>query len=755
MSSQEPIVIKEPEPIVTPEQAEELIEKFEGATRAFKGKLGAGVSLIAVLMSFFALYGALASLPAQVLRGGHLMLGLILVFLLYPARQKDESWRTHLGWTDILLALLSVAAIGYIFLDFEKFQYRAGNPSTLDLAFGILLIALVLEAVRRAVGWHLAALALFFFIYGFIGLRGAIPFALPGPFGHRGYEIDRIVPHMFMGLEGIFGVPLDVSSSFIVLFTIYGALLDASGAGKFFVDISFALMGRKSTGAGRTVTFASFLLGGPSGSGVATTVTLGSIAYPMLRKAGYNKESAGGLLSAGGIGAVLSPPVLGAASFIIAEFLKISYLQVIAMSLVPTLLYYISIFLMIELDAHKFGIKEVKIEAPPARELMLKYGYHLSSLFTIVLFMLGGFTAILAVFWSSVVAILLSAIRPETALLGRRFAIFLAVVAITNVAFVLAAPALSAMLGTIPFLRQLASWESAGLIVLGIILLAFLAALVKRHPQDVTRRLYHAFELGSKQVLSVVTTCAAAGIIIGIFTLTGFGLKLSGIIIDVSDLVTDGIVLALQTLPGILVNSDAIHLFFALIFTAIAVWVLGLALPITASYIIAAVMAAPALTKLGVPDFAAHMFIFYYALLSEVSPPVGLSPFAAAAMTGGNPYKTMMQAWKYTLPAFVVPFMFTLAPEGVGLLLQGSPVNIIFATISAVVGITALTTGVGGWLLRRVNWIERIALIAAGLLLIYPATNLDIVGLALFAMVAGYQWVTRKTLQPIESIQTK
>ncbi len=753
MSSQEPVIIKETEPIVTQEQAEELIEKFEGATRVLKGKRGAAISLIAVLMSFFALYGALATIPAQVLRGGHLMFGLVLIFLLYPARQKDESWRARVGWTDVLLALLSIAAIAYIFVGFEKFQYRSGNPSIFDLAFGILLIVLVLEAVRRAVGWHLAALTLVFLIYGFIGLRGAIQIDLPGALGHRGYEIDRIIPHMYMGLEGIFGVPLDVSSSFIILFTIYGALLDASGAGKFFVDLSFSLMGRKSTGAGRTVTFASFLLGGPSGSGVATTVTLGSIAYPMLRKAGYDKESAGGLLSAGGIGAVLSPPVLGAASFIIAEFLKISYLQVIAMSLVPTLLYYISIFLMIELDAHKFGIKEVKIETLPVRELMLKYGYHLSSLFTIVIFMLGGFTAILAVFWSSVVAILLSAIRPETAVLGRRFAIFLAVVAITTVALVLTAPALSAIFSALPFLRPLASWESAGLLVLGIILAAFLAALFKRDPNDATHRLYHAFELGAKQVLSVAATCAAAGIIIGIFTLTGFGLKLSGIIIDVSDVVSDASASTVATLIGIAVNSNGIHLFFALVFTAIAVWVLGLALPITASYIIAAVMTAPALTKLGVPDFAAHMFIFYYALLSEVSPPVGLSPFAAAAMTGGNPYKTMMQAWKYTLPAFVVPFMFTLAPEGVGLLLQGSLANIIFATISAIVGITALTMGVGGWLFRRANWIERIVLVCAGLILIYPSTNLDVVGLALFAMVAGYQWVTREAPQPVTSSQ--
>ncbi len=748
MSSQEPVVVKETEPIVTEAQAEEIIEKFEGATRALPGKLGAGISLLAVLMSFFALYGALATVAAQVLRGGHLLFGLVLIFLLYPARRRDETWRTRIGRTDVLLAFLSVAAIGYIFVDFERFQYRAGNPSTLDLAFGSLLVFLVLEAVRRAVGWHLAALALVFFVYGFVGVRGTIPIDLPGALGHRGYEIDRIIPHMYMGLEGILGIPLDVSSSFIILFTIYGALLDASGAGKFFVDLSFALMGRRPTGAGRAVTFASFLLGGPSGSGVATTVTLGSIAYPMLRKAGYDKESAGGLLSAGGIGAVLSPPVLGAASFIIAEFLKISYLQVIAMSLVPTLLYYISIFLMIEVDAYKFGIKEVKIETLPLRELMLKYGYHLSSLFTIVLFMLGGFTAILAVFWSSVVAILLSTLRAETALLSRRFAIFLLVAVGANILLALTFSAVatalagSGLAGALPALRRLATMENAGLVGMGIVVLAFLAALRRQDPQDGTRRLYRAFELGAKQVLSVVATCAAAGIIIGIFTLTGLGLKLSGIIVDTSDVVTDGVVAGAQTIFALALNVGIVHVFFALVFTAIATWVLGLALPITASYIIAAVMAAPALVKLGVPDFAAHMFIFYYALLSEVSPPVGLSPFAAAAITGGNPYKTMMQAWKYTLPAFVVPFMFTLAPAGVGLLLQGDWTNIVFATITAIVGITALTTGVGGWLLSRTAWWERAILVIAGLMLVYPEQNLDLIGIALFAAVLGRQWVS-------------
>ncbi|MBI4789271.1 MAG: TRAP transporter permease [Chloroflexi bacterium] len=652
------VVAQELGPAVSPEKTEELIEKFEGATRTVPGVRGWIISGIAVAMSLFALYGAIAIVSAPILRGVHLLFGLALIFLLFPARANGDSWRTRVGWSDVVLVLLSIAAIGYMFVDFDKFIYRSAVPLDQDIVFGALLILLILEAVRRAVGWHLALLALIFLVYGLIGTRGLIPIELPAPFGHRGYEVDRIVGHMYMTLEGIFGIPLDVSSSFIILFTIYGALLDLSGAGKFFVDFSFAALGRKPTGAGRTVTLASFLLGGPSGSGVATTVTLGSIAYPMLKKAGYDKESAGGMLSAGGIGAVLSPPVLGAASFIIAEFLKVSYLQVITMSLMPTLLYYLSIFLMIELDARKFGIKAVQVETPPLRELLLKYGYHLTSLFTIVIFMLGGFTAIMAVFWASVVAFLLSFLRRETAL--------------------------------------------------------------------TPRRLWRALEAGSKQVLSVVATTAAAGLIIGIFTLTGLGLKLSGIIIDFA----------------------GANLFLALLYTAVAVWILGLALPITASYIIAAVMTAPALIKLGVPDYAAHMFIFYYAILSEVSPPVGLSPFAAAAITGGNPYKTMIMAWKYTLPAFIVPFMFTLSPDGVGLLLQGDLAYALWTTVTAMLGIAALVGGVGGWISQRANLIERALLTLAGLSLVYAAPWTDAAGLALLILGVGMHLLRTRRATP-------
>jgi TRAP transporter 4TM/12TM fusion protein len=344
-----------------------------------------------------------------------------------------------------------------------------------------------------------------------------------------------------------------------------------------------------------------------------------------------------------------------ARGFLICEILKISYLEVIAMACMPTILYYWSIFLMVEFDAKRFGVKDVTVERKGSlKELTFRYGYHFISLITIILFMLLGFTAILAVFWSVVIVFALSFIRPESAL----------------------GPA----------------------------------------------RLIGALRKGTMDVLSVAATCAGAGIIVGVVTLTGLGLQFSSIVIDLA--------------RG--------NLFVTILFTAFALWVIGLAVPVTGTYIIAVVITAPAMIKLGVPEYAAHMFVFYYAVLAEVTPPTALSAFAAAAITGGDPYKTTMMSWKYTLPAFVVPFMFTIHPDGVGLLLKGPLGNILLTNLTALIGVGALAAGMSGWLVRKTNWVERPILLAAGLILVYPSPAADILGVGLVAAVALWQWRTKK-----------
>jgi len=635
------------------ERAQEIIEEFESEGRAQRltGPWRWVVGALAAGLSVYALYATRATIPTQVYRTSFLGAALVLTFLLFPiARALPERWRRPARGLDLLLAAASVGVAAYPVLDYQEFVYRAARPTDLDVWMGTATILLVLEATRRTVGWILPLVSVALLAYGRWG------YLLPGEYGHKGYDLERMVGSLYVTLEGIFGVPLDVAATYIVLFTIYGAVLEYSGAGKFFLDFSFAAMGRKASGAGRTTTVAGFLLGTVSGSGVATTVTLGSVAWPMLRRAGYDRESGGAVLSAAGIGAILSPPTLGAAAFLIAELLQISYLEVLRMATIPTILYYLSIFLMIELDSRRLNTRAVDLDTPPLRTLALRQGYHFSSLIAIVVLMVLGFTPIAAVFYAIVLAFALSFLRRETAL--------------TPV------------------------------------------------------RTFRALEAGAVGTLSVAATTATAGIIVGIFTLTGLGLKMSDLIVDLAG--------------G--------RLFWSVLLTAVAVWILGLAVPVTASYIIAAAVTAPALTELGVPAVAAHMFIFYYAVLSEVSPPTALSPFAAAAITGGNPFKTMIVTWKYTLPAFLVPFMFTLdRGDGVLLLAKGDPAPIVLATATACLAIAALVAGVGGWIIGPATWPERALLLPAAGLLLYTGPVQDALGLALLAAAVGLHWLRTRS----------
>jgi TRAP transporter 4TM/12TM fusion protein len=665
-SAQEPAA-----PLITEEQrlkAEEFIALEEGAHHKFAGAWGTFLFAVAVVMSLYHLYAAYGIVTTTTLRYVHVAFTLFLVFLLFPALKR---WRHKFSWLDLVLALVGVATSVYALAGGDNFLDRSTAPNTIDIVMGVALIVLVLEAARRSTGWIMPLVCILFLVYAMAGAH------LPPPWTHRGYDVDRLVGTMYMTLEGIFGTPIDVSSSLIILFTIYGAILQFSNAGKFFIDFSLAAFGRKATGAGRAVTAASFLLGGPSGSGVATTVTLGTVAYPMLAKAGYEKNAAGGLLAAGGLGAILSPPVLGAAAFLISEFLKISYLDVIRMAVIPTCLYYFSLLLMVEIDARKHSMRQVRVEtSATVWQLTRTMGFHFISLVAIIVFLLLGFSPIASVFWATVVAVLISFLNKDSALLDLSL-----------------------------FTRRPRGW-------IGDLL---------RHS-----KLMKALEAGSVSMLSVAATCAAAGIIVGVVTLTGLGLRFSDIVIAYAG--------------GNLVLTA--------IYTALIVWVVGLAVPVTASYIICAVVAAPALIKLGVPDFAAHMFIFYYAVLSEVSPPTALSPFAAAAITGGDPYKTTLQSWKYTLPAFVVPFVFVLDPMGVGLLLAlpkgGSWWDVAWITALVVMALIALAAAAEGWLFSTTTKIERALLIGAGLLMIYPRPWLDAVGIALLAMVIVTQLVRRR-----------
>lgn len=616
----------------TAAKVEALIEEEEGAQNRFSGWLGYGATMLALAMSLFHLWAAWDIVPTTILRYVHVGFALVLAFVLFPVTRR---FRNRLMPWDVVLAAAAVYCIWYLIAGGDDLQDRYIFPEPMDLVVGWMLIALVLDAARRTTGPVMPVVAILFLLYGFFGNH------LPPPWQHQGYDSERLIPHLTITLEGIFGTAVDVSATLIILFTIYGAILQATGAGKFFVDFSFAATGGKAASAGRTVVLSSFLLGGPSGSGVATTVTLGTVAWPMMKRVGYRADDAGGLLAAGGLGAIISPPVLGAAAFLIAEYLKIGYLDVLKMAVIPTILYYASLLFMVELDqrriaAERGGFSAVEgMTVEPIPQLVRKYGFHFSSLIAIIVFMVWGYSATLSVLYAMVVAVALSFIRPEQAL-----------------------------------------WP---------------------------RKLVETLASGAIQAVGIAAVCASAGIIVGIITLTGLGLKFSDI--------------AIQAAGGSIVVTA--------LYTALIVWVIGLAVPVTASYIICAVVAAPALMKLGVPDYAAHMFVFYYAVLSEVSPPTALSPFAAAAITGAGPYRTTLQAWKYTLPAFLLPFVFVTDPEGVGLLLSFTPsmtwIDVVWQFLLAAVGLAVLAAAAQGYGRRMMAWWERLGLAIAGLLMIFPA----------------------------------
>ncbi len=628
---------------------EQLIEEEEGVTRKVSGIWDAIITSLAVAMSLFAIYSSIFPLTTHILRGVHVAFLLVLSFLYYP---MSKTFKGKIGAVDIALALCSIACIGYMFVDFDDFIYRAVTPELWDKIFGVAFLILILEATRRSSGWIMPITCMLFLAYAYFGP------SMPAPWTHKGYDLERIVGHMYMTLEGVFGVPIDVSSTIIIMFCIFGGFLTVSGAGKFFVDFAFTAMGRKPTAAGRAVIATSYFMAMASGSGVANTVAIGSVAYPMLEKSGYDRNNAGGFLAAGGMGAVITPPVMGAAAFLIAEFLKISYIEVVLLGAIPAALYYWGLLLMVEFDAKKFGLKAVEIQKEHSLWQLTKlYGYQFLPLVAIVVLLVKGFTPQLA--------------------------------------------------------------------VLAAIITCFLASFIRKETRFTPPKFIKALKEGSITVLNVAAICAAAGIIVGTVSLTGLGLKLSSIIIEYAG--------------G--------SLLFTALFAGIICWIIGLAVPITATYIIAAVIVAPSLTKLGVPDYAAHMFIFYYALLSEVSPPTALSPFAAAAITCGSPYKTTVMAWKYSITAFLLPFIFVLLPSGRALLLHWEGVGVtagVWTIIMAFVGIGLLASGCSGWLCKRSTTIERAITVIGALAFVYPHAMGDVIGFICLAIVILSQKVLRK-----------
>ncbi|MEV4760650.1 TRAP transporter fused permease subunit [Micromonospora sp. NPDC049559] len=562
--------------------------------------------------------------------GDWILAGLALVVCLYP----------------VLPVALGDAGGGY-----DAFLDRQGLLAPADVLLGGLLLVLLLEACRRTTGWVLPAVCLVFLGYGYYG--GYLPQSWS--VAHAGLDFSQIVDALYNSGSGFYGTPLDVAATYIVLFTIYGAVLDLSGAGRFFVDLSVAAFRRSRSAAGRTAVASGFLLGTVSGSGTATAVSIGAVTWPILRRAGYPAEQAGGMLAAAGVGAILSPPTLGAAAFIVAEYLEVSYLTVLGWAMIPTLLYYLGILLAVEIDARRFAVRAVEPGTGGPWRLLARFGYHFSSLLVIVVLLATGVSATKSVVYAT--------------------------------------------------------------------LLAFALSFLDRRGWLTPRRVFEALSVGVRGVLPVAAVCAAAGVITAITTKTGLGAQFASLLVSGARAVSD---------------NPTVVLALTVVLAAVALSLLGLAVPVTASFIIGWVIIGPALLALGVPAPAAAMFVFYYSVLSEVTPPTALAAVGASAITGGRTVPTMWQALKYALPAFLAPIAFVLTGPGEYLLARGPVLGVLWATAAACLGVAALAVATGGWLLGvgPAGRSERLLAALAGLLLLYLHPVSIAAGVVLLAVAA-------------------
>ncbi|HHY37235.1 MAG TPA: TRAP transporter permease [Firmicutes bacterium] len=641
-------------------KVEELLQKYDLEASRLRSPVGIAATLIfiiAVAMSVFHLYTAgFGILQAMKQRAVHLSFAFLLVFLLYPMTQKGD--KSRIPFYDYLLALLGVSVGVYILANYDQLVLRAGAPTQMDLVMGFLAILLVLEATRRSIGPELPTVAIIFLIYAYLG-----PY-MPGLLAHKGYDLKRIIYQTYLTTEGIFGTPLGVSSTYVFLFILFGAFLEKTGVGRFFIDLAFALTGHMRGGPAKTAVVASGLMGSISGSSVANTVTTGTFTIPLMKSVGYKPHFAGAVEAAASTGGQIMPPVMGAAAFIMAEFTGIPYVKIIISAAIPAILYYLAVGTMVHLEACKLGLKGLPRSALPSiRELSVRF-YLLLPVVFIIYFLVRGFTPLKAAYWGIVGTVII---------------------------------------GVIDLVIQYLQHHSDRIDI-----------------QEYARAMIQALAEGAKGSVSVAMACATAGIVVGVVTLTGLGLKVATIIIALA--------------RG--------NLLLTLFFTMVASIILGMGLPTTAKYIVLATMAAPALTQLGVPVMAAHLFILYFGIVADVTPPVALAAYAGAGIAGANAMQTGVTALKLAMGGFLIPYIFALSPDL--LLINTTPVDAVVAVISACIGVVALSASIENFLLTHCRFYERILLFVAALALIKPGLATDAFGIVVLGVITVLQHLRRQ-----------
>ncbi|WP_244935142.1 TRAP transporter permease [Acuticoccus sediminis] len=596
---------------------------------------------VALAMSLYHLWVAFFGPPdAQKFRAIHLTFVVAIAFLMLPGRGYRDPETGKPNIFDLVLLGLAVASAAYPIFAYDylvKRMYYVDELTIPDFIFGSLAVILVLEATRRAVGWALPATAAAFLIYTLIW---------------RGFGLEMTLDQLYLTTEGIFGIPLGVSATYIVLFILFGALVERSGAGKLFMDFAMSLTGHAAGGPAKVACVTSGLFGSVSGSAVANVMTTGVFTIPLMKRIGYRPGFAGAVEAVASTGGQIMPPIMGAAAFVMAEFLGIGYLEVAAFALFPAILYYVALFMAVHFEAKRTGMVGLpRSELPSLKDTLASRGHLFLPLVIIIATLLMGYSA------------------PLSALAG--------------------------IVSVVPT-----------------------AMLRKETRKDVNLHMIgDALISGAKNTVPVALACACAGIVVGCITLTNLGTEFTGLVIAVSQ---DSLVLAL-------------------VLTMIAGIILGMGMPTTPAYIVQVALLVPALVKLGVMVEAAHMFVFYYAILSAITPPVAMAVYAANGISRAGLWDTGFSALKLGATGYIIPFMFVFGPS---ILLIGEWPVIVTTLCTALIGVVCLAAGMTGFLITRAGIVERLLLLAAALVLIKPGLWSDLTGIGLLVVVFAWQYMT-------------
>ena len=632
---------------------EDVLAKYDRDSnlRRLDGVMAKIIFTICLGWSLFQLYTAVfGTFASTIQRATHLGAALILVYLLYPAKKGKSTGK--IPWYDYLLAFLSFVVSLYHLLFFEQLQLRAGMYKQLDVVISVIAVLLILEATRRVSGIVVVILAGIFLLYALLGQD------LPGFLGHARISIKRLSTFQWLSTEAILGSPMYVSSTFIFLFLLFATFLKKSGVGDWMTNLAMGACGGAVGGPAKAAVVASALQGTLTGSSVANTVSTGSITIPLMKNTGYKGEFAGAVEAASSTGGQLMPPIMGAAAFIMTEYIGCTYATVALAACIPALLYFTGIFTNVHFEALKNGLRGIPKDQKPKIGMLIKTGwYMILPIVLIVAFLIAGATPMKAALYGIIACVviwLIEMLKTEKKLSMKKFG----------------------------------------------------------------KDFFYSLEEGAKSAISVAITCGAAGIIVGVITLTGLGLRLA-----------NGIV----TLAG---GSLLLTMFLTMICSI----VLGMGVPTTANYIIQATISAPAMIALGVHPVAAHLFVFYFGIVADITPPVALAAFAGAGIAGANPMKTGFNAFRLGFAAYLVPYIFALNPQLVLVRPEGAnvvmfAVEILFAIFTAVMGMIAIASGFSGYLKTDCNVVERIVLVATGLMLIIPTTITDIIGVCVLITV--------------------